>query len=678
MGFFELKEKIKRYYYYNGVYVKTWIGIIILILIIFLWYLLFSYLKTPKAITRDPYWTYGDGYDYEVNYKNPADEWMKNFQNNKWKVIAYKGINILIEDIKASDEVKSVASQETLDKLIDFVKEKGINDENTLFTLGTDNWNPAYKGLLTLSITSNDKKRDIDEIRKRQEKIVEEYPLKNKEILMNTFNNQMDRYIAYPRSFADYFHLDTLTGNLRNKNSWFVILWVDYPSMIKLLGEKSKKFIQNDGMIAHKARVLNMDEYINDNFTLDNIYTLNGYLMLYPETARFNELLAYNSEIKKDFFNYIEEWLKVAALSDHNNDIKNEKSDMLDAGKQLITIWQTFQNNFRVLHWEKIEQFIKDKILKDSEKEIMKKFDTEEKRKEIAEYILQGKQWKQVVVEENKDWKIVSNWRVKDYKPSDIEKYLTIQKKVNDLADVYIALFGNFPNFTYTYLLNEELENKELTDLIMSYLAKYEYSFAQEDLPTLNYESQKTFKPFIFDVLNNQVLSAPQNDTLDILGDNGDYTGDKFGFNGVVKKWPSCSRIDTLLKNYQWNKGVQRMEREFGCSSEHMLFNYYTIFTGQIYSKASDFFKLIEWKEPANVSLVAFNTFVKIYPDVLIWRFSKASDRQKFYEDFNNYLLTKQFDLYMSKYYTYFKSYKDYEKLHENITVITNILWYHL
>ena len=120
------------------------------------------------------------------------------------------------------------------------------------------------------------------------------------------------------------------------------------------------------------------------------------------------------------------------------------------------------------------------------------------------------------------------------------------------------------------------------------------------------------------------------------------------------------------------------MEREFGCSSEHMLFNYYTIFTGQIYSKASDFFKLIEWKEPANVSLVAFNTFVKIYPDVLIWRFSKASDRQKFYEDFNNYLLTKQFDLYMSKYYTYFKSYKDYEKLHENITVITNILWYHL
>lgn len=678
MDFFQLKEKAKKFYFYNEVYVKVWGGILILLLLIFLWYFLLKTFRAPEGLTRNPYGTYGDGYDYEVNYKNPADEWMKNFQANRGKVIAYKDLNIFIDGIAETTEVKSVASQETLDKLVDFVKQKGLNNENTLFSLSTNNWNPAYKGLLTLSVMSNDKKRDIEEIRKLQEQIVEEYPLKNKEILMNTFNNQMDRYIAYPRSFADYFHLDTLTGNVRTKNSGFVILSVDYPSMLKLLGEKSKKFIQNDGMIAHKSRVLSMDEYINDNFTLDNIYTLNGYLMLYPETARFNELLAYNVDIKKDFFNYLEEWFRIAAIADSNNNITDEKLDVVEAGKKLTTVGQTFQNNYRLLHGEKIQQFVREKILSDDEKAILKKFDTDEKKKEIMDYVLQGQKGKKVEVKENEKGNIVVEGRVKDYKPSDIEKYIAIEKKVSNLADVYIALFWNFPNFTYTYLLNEELENKELTDLITKHLNQYDYSFAQEDLPTLNYESQKTFKPFIFDVLNNQVLSEPQNDTLDILWDNGDYTGNKFKFTGVVKKWPSCSRIDTLLKDYPKNKGIERMEREFGCSSEQMLFNYYTIFTGQLYSKASDFFTLIEGREPNNVSLVAFNTFTKLYPDVLIWRFSKASDRQKFYEDFNNYLLTKQFDLYMSKYYTYFKSYKDYEKLQENITVVTNILWYEL
>lgn len=677
---YELKKKIQDFFYYNKIYINIAKYVALWVILLAIIFLLITFiLKEKNTVEKgDWYGSFWDGFDYAVNYKNPADEWIKSMKFDKPTYKNYNGINALFWSINATPDINNTATKETFDKIVKFVQSKWLDNANTNFSIATENGHPVFDWLMTLSVESKDLKKDIEEIRKFQEEVIERYPLKDKTILNNTFENQMDRYAMNGLSFTDFYTFDQLKGDLKTNNSAYAALAMDYTSLLKMVGEKARALIQNDWMIASKYRVLNIDEYMSDWISFNNIYTLNGFLLLYPEAIRYKDVINLSPEMKKDFLNYIKEWFEATKYFSMNNSDVEQTGDnnFYESSNKIVKYSENFQNNYRLKYFNNIKEYLIKNVLSTEEKNLYEKYRNNDLQKKLLEYNINKKDKikSNIVIKEDQKGKIVIDKTKQNV--TEIEKYLRIERKIFDYSNMLIAFMGNIPMYFYTYLITDEAQDDETTKLILDYLGKYDYDFEQEDLPTLNYDNAKTFKPFIFDVQNYKTLIEPQNDNINLEGDLGLYQSWKAKIAGVVVEWPICKKIDILNKKYPKHMGLSKLRRQFWCDGWSMLFNFYQLFTSNIYKKSADFFTIIKDKEPKYLNLEHYNLFAKIYPDILIWRFSKASDRAKFYEDFSNALLSKDWDRYMGKYYTYFKSYDDYQKLHNNIAIMSTITAY--
>jgi len=699
------------------------ISVSVFILILFLIWIIFHYkstklvknIKKNQSITNTDIWKKDNTKEEDNKLLNYLDKYKWHYVKLDWTEM-FVDSNFNWKSLKNFPKIKK-----SLDKLITKLKSLWLNDNNTNFIIKSQGVLPWP--FLSISATDKNKAKTLKKYKKEAVNKINKVAKENKAIakdLLNRINTE----------------ISIMANN--NNNGYCLsstMLWIKTWTSVQVCPDKDTltKMVRNNKFIVQGTNkvftIMNMPSYTSQNMTTSSnwfkkIYNYNAYLLYFPYVINKNIVGTmkgfldwyYNNMLKFNKMLYNDSGILLVNLFTASDDIllnKNKKDPTkiikkvyLEYQKEakkyknekvinyisftqkvnyILSIINKYGKNLNMIEyysltWTSTPDNIHSKIIILDKKIQNSYFETLLKDKKVLseinsnfnDTIIKTKKWKKIVL--NKIWKDkVILWF-----------YLDI---LNILPNLAIDLYPQDQYFINLYL-KHWLNNGKYSELLDSW-------FIQNETNTKN-----NFQLFLYNISNGGIIIPPrENDNFDFsliwdLFKNNNSKNANQKARDLILKYNAqlftsnklCQKIIILDKKY-WLKSFVIA---YKCSINSYVLDTFNKKISLFNKRVSKFWMLVwGWKQKIMPWLASSKFFLllKLYPDVMYWRFDTPKERLKFFNDFklaldmlqkssDSKVWEARFKRMMAPYYQYFNDINDYIHLRANINTLDLIFYW--
>jgi len=711
-----MKDKIKNFFVIHKKVLLIWTCILI-------GFGIFLYLK-PDSNSRQNNITQ---IQKKVDYKEQDKNFLDYLDKNKGKIIKISWLDIYIPEDWTNKWLEGFPKKkESLDKLLSKLKELWLNNKNTNFILA--NGGDLPWPFLSVIATDKERWKSIQEYKEQVEKGLKEIQKIDKqtaEILQDIEKNQ-------------YTFLGT------KDSTWFCIsskpLWIEKWTSVQVCPDvttllrivwKNKELVTG---IPTVDTLYNMPDYTKwdiDKQTnwFKKIYNTEAYLLKYPYVLKYKDKLI-NYLVKSWYFNKVYSFDKFLIDSDvyqskwiirwllwiiwnngydtKNNVINNNWLDLLNKTYNWYLEEVRKYNKKINKNQEKVDNNKIIPLTKDQFKEVIIKFAP--LFYDLKEYNI--KWFNKIFAELSKDkvWfrdylRIFNdNFAEAEFnKLLDDKKYLSLfgkwldKNKIKRITWFYIDTINMVPN--YIVLLYPS--TKPIIQIIRKLWLddiKYKEIFNSGYLIQTNNTKNK-FVPFLYDLANWWIILEPQDSPI-------------FDWSEIwklAKTWKKedlkkindiiLRKNEELLKPNKFCLNAQQIQKDswvkiftniFKCDVNNFALDTFDKVLDKLTRRASQMFSMLyhtkEWILPW-LQDDKYILLVKMYPDILYWRFDTPEERKQFFETFKEALdilrnstdkkdWQARFKRKMTKFYKYFNDIDDYKHLRVNLNTLNLVIYW--
>jgi len=610
-----------------------------------------------------------------------------------------------------------------LNKLITKLSELWLNDKNTNFVIKSVGDLPWP--FLSVSVTDRHKQKTLNNYEKSSQKQIKKISKIDKKI-SNDLQNRINSEVS-------------ILAN--NDNNWYCIsntsLWIKNWTSVQVCPDKAtltKMFWKNKYILQWTNNVQTleyMSDYVNKDMTSTNdwfkkIYNYNAYLLYFPFVINKNIRKITTSKLG-DYYNdmlglnkmlYADDWLLLVNIikttnkilislssatkitaKDEKNIIDNWYNQYIKDTKQYkvksitskiffnnkvykyLNLFKKYGQNINILDYiskmgkitpDNIKTYITiiDKIFQNSyfvtllnDKDLINIIN-----KNIKTITVKNKKWKEHPLDKTAQDKAIL-WFYTDI--------------VNMLPNLAIDVYPD-DNSLIQYYINNGLNNAKYSPLIS-------FWFIQNQTNV-----NDSFQFFLYDISNGWIIIKPNDTNIFNFKKIWNLLKNKVNPNDINKILVednqklftpdnTCQTIDSIDKT-SW---LSSFRIAYKCSINNFVLDTFNKKLSKFNNRTSEFWTLLNsWKKRVLGWLPDNKYFLllKLYPDVMYWRFDTKQKREEFFNDFktainilNNStdpkLWNSDFDRIMSKYYKYFNDISDYKHLRANINTL-NLIFY--
>lgn len=583
-----------------------------------------------------------------------SKELLSNLEKNRWKFVNIDWLDLFVDiDFSSWFYNKNFWIKKSINNMINKIKWLWINNKNSFIAIGDHN--PiSWMHSITIKVQDKEKVKDINNtIKNTKKEIQKKFNTKERKKYWNILEENLKNTKAKFMN-EDYNEYCLWWTELKTDTA-SVVMCPDHATLMKLMKD-NKELVELDKPTLDVYT--KMKDALQRDLTYKEITSFNTILFKYP----------FLIDKQKDFFtnkkylNYYKDMVKLFEMT--------QDKTLTKEWIQKVVKWFFITKKEDKIKYNKTEQTLYNLLKKYIEQPIKNK-------KTIADILL--------IVNNNKKNKY--NILLDIYESIRYNMYYANIKNENKITkedeknNIWVWFYVDVLNF----VININIYNSDKYNILSSIIKpiindKYKWLLNIWYVPN-DKQSSVEVKPFLYDTKWG-ILQMPSG----LSGVNFSkiwlkYIKNTQEFQNKINN-PNliCQKINKIVKK---DSKLSYLKYNLWCFGEKRIQNFIEKYMSKLTKRVSEMFSLLS-KDPIELTKIkGYFLLLKIYPDVMYFRFSDSKIRWQFIEDFQDaYNVLKNtkkenlFELKMQKYYKYFSKVSDYNLLKQNFGNFVFVLYY--